>query len=162
MKTLNKRSGFSLLELVVVVAIIAVVIPGMMQLFISATDLSDISGSKSAAMAEVYTKMEEIRSHEFDLIATDYASGGTPGNSFDSMILSGGKGMIFVDDDLDNDSIKDDILEVRVVMSWLDGRGRVIGEDADRNGVFEMSEDVNNDGIYNSPATFVSYIARRY
>ncbi|MBU0468804.1 MAG: prepilin-type N-terminal cleavage/methylation domain-containing protein [Candidatus Omnitrophica bacterium] len=158
MKTLNKKSGFSLLELVVVVAILAVVIPGMMQLFVSATALSDVSGSKSAAMAEVYTKMEEIRNHEFTSIVTDYASGGTPGNSFDSMILSGGKGMVFASPY--NGS--NDILEVRIVMSWQDSRGRVIGEDANRDGVFLISEDVNNDGQYSSPATFVSYIAKRH
>lgn len=158
MKILNNSSGFSLLELVVVVAIIAVVIPGMMQLFISASDLSDVSGSKSAAMAEAYTTMEVIRNHDFDLITTDYAAGGSPGNSFNSMILSGGKGMVFVGPY--NGS--NDILEVRVVISWPDKRGRIIGEDANLNGVFEMSEDVNNDGLYNSPATFVSYIAKRH
>src|SRR4029077_768929 len=89
-RILSSRSkGFSLAELLVTIGILVTVIVILLQLFIYNSILAELSGNMGFAMSEAQSKMEEIKNSDFAVITTNYASGGTPGNTFN---LSQGQG----------------------------------------------------------------------
>lgn len=106
------------------------------------------------ALINAQSKLEEMRNESFSLITTNYGSGGTPGNTFD-MSPGTGKGVIYID------SSNSNLLAVTISISWRNQNGRIIGEDADLDGILDAGEDTNGDGQLNSPVTMTSLIARR-
>lgn len=150
----QSESGFTLAELMIVVAILATVFTGMIQMFIQTSALANLSGNKTIALSEAQSKIEEIRSHAYDQIVTDYSSGGTPGNIFDLSLLNG-KGIIYIDNS------NAELLVLEVVICWLDKYGRVIGEDTDLDGILDLDEDTNDDFKISSEIKLMSMITRR-
>ena len=150
----NGRRGFSLAELLVTVGILVTVIIILLQLFVYNSVLAELSGNMSQVMGEAQAKMEEIKNSDYSLITTDYASGGTPGNTFD-LSQGQGKGIIYID------SSTADLLEVSIVISWRNKDGRVIGEDTDLDGVLDAGEDINSNSKLDSKANLTLKIAMR-
>ena len=149
------RQGFTLVEVLVAVIIIATVVVGMIELFIYSTMLSESTRNLTSAFMDAQSKMEEIRNHTYSLITTDYASGGTPGNTFDLSTLTG-KGVIYID------SSNSSLLQITIVVCWENSRtGRIIGEDLDLDGTLDAGEDLDSDSQIDSPAKLISYIAYR-
>lgn len=149
-----RKDGFTLPELLITTVILAIVLVGMLTLFLNASVLGNYSTNKTLVMIEVQNKLEEIRSHSFTAISADYASGGAPGDTFDLTLLPG-KGKIYID------STKPDLLEIEVVVSYQNQNGRVIGEDADLDGVLDAGEDTDSNGKLSSEATLVTMVAHR-
>ncbi len=81
--------GFTLVEVMITVGILAIVIVGLLQLFIYSSTLAEAAGNTTLAINEAQNKMEEIRNHDFGSITIDYASGGTPGDTFTLTNLNG-------------------------------------------------------------------------
>jgi prepilin-type N-terminal cleavage/methylation domain-containing protein len=144
------NQGFTLVELLVVVGILSVVILGLIQIFLVGAILSDLSNRKTIAIGEAQDKMEEIRNHTYNLIATDYASGGTPGNKF-SLSQINGEGVITID------SSTASLLKVDIVVSFQYKNGRIVGEDLNLNGVLDAGEDANGNGVLDSPVKLSTY-----
>ena len=90
------KEGFTLPELMVAVCILAFVITGLLKLFLYTSIQAQMAGNKTAALTAAQNKIEEIRNHSFSLIATDYAFGGTPGNTF-TLTQPTGRGVIYID-----------------------------------------------------------------
>lgn len=143
-----------LAELVVLLGILAVCVTSVLQLFIHTNTLAEMAGNKTAAISEAQTKIEQIRTAAYDDITSLYASGGTPGNIFDTTLLPG-KGVIYID------STNPELLEVEVVVCWEDKYDRVIGEDTDLDGVLDAGEDTNGNGQIDSPIRLMTYYTRR-
>jgi len=61
----------------VTVLVLVVLLTGLFRLFIYCTNLADLSGNLTAALAEAQGKIEEIRDHTYASIVTDY--GASPG-----------------------------------------------------------------------------------
>lgn len=154
MNRLKSNNGFTLAELVVVVGILSVVITGLLQLFIYTSVQAEISGNSTLAISEAQDKMEEIRNHNYDTIVADYASSGTPGNTFDLSLLTG-KGVVYID------SSNAELLVVEVVVCWKNKYNRILGEDLDLDGVLDAGEDTNGDLEISSPVKLISMITRR-
>lgn len=150
----NNNNGFMLAELVVLLGILAVAVTSILQLFIHTNTLAEMAGHKTAAVSEAQTKIEQIRTVSFDDIATNYSSGGTPGNTFDTSLLRG-KGVIYID------ASNSELLEVEVVVCWRDNFDRIIGEDLDLDGVLDSGEDINANGKIDSPVRLVTFYTRR-
>lgn len=152
----NKKKGFTLVELMIVAAILAVVVVGMLQIFIYASESAAIAADKTLALSAAQDKIEEIRNHSYDDIVADYASGGTPGNTFTVNNLNA-EGAVYVD------ASNAELLIVKVVVCWEDKYGRIIGEDFNLNGVLDPGEDTpgeeNNE--IDSIASLVSMVAKR-
>jgi prepilin-type N-terminal cleavage/methylation domain-containing protein len=148
------KAGFTLIELLIVVAMLALVITGMIKLFIYTSVLAEISGNKTVAVGEAQDMLEAIREHNYDDIAVDYASGGTPGNIFALDELNG-KGAIYIDNS------NPELLILKVVVSWRNKYGRIIGEDANLDGDLDTGEDLDGDTELSSPATLITMLTRR-
>ncbi len=89
LRKFKTNKGFTLVEVLITVGILAMVIVGLLQLFVYCSNLAEAAGNTTLAINEAQSKMEEIRNHNFSTITTDYASGGTPGNTFALTSLSG-------------------------------------------------------------------------
>ena len=151
------EKGFTLVEIVFVAAISAFILVGMIHLYILTSVQSEVAGKMTLAVSEAQNKLEEIRNTPYSEIATDYASGGTPGNTFDLTLLEG-KGVIYID------SSNPELLGLEVVVCWKDKYDRVIGEDLNLNGMLDDGEDSTTSGTLgkiDSPVILKTMITRR-
>ena len=114
---LYNKKGFSLIELMFSVGILSFVLVGMVAIFILAATLSNVAGEKTLILSQCQNKIEEIRNHDFDNILTDYASGGTPGDTFNLELLNG-TGDIYID------STNSELLILNLTASWENKPGR--------------------------------------
>ncbi len=151
---ITNQSGYSIAEILITAGILVIVIAGLIQLFIYTSDLSAMSKDMSAAITEAQAKMEEIRSSTYANITTDYASGGTPGNTF-TPTLTTGKGIIYLD------STNTDLLQIEIMVSFQTRKGRIVGEDTDLDGVLDAGEDTNANSKLDSPVKIMSLLAER-
>ncbi len=111
--------GFTLVEVMISVGVLAFVIVGLLQLFVYCATLADAAGNTTLAVNEAQTKMEEIRNHNFDSIAADYASGGTPGNTF-TLSSPSGTGTITVS----QVGGSSQLLQIQIGVNWQNKDGR--------------------------------------
>jgi len=154
----NFLSGFTLMELMFTAGIVALVVAGLLQLFIYCLSLGEMAGNVTFAVSEAQGVLEEMRNHNFEDIVTDYGPAGTPGNTFNLTQVEG-MGVIYIDDT--TGELNDDLLEVEVVVSFRTKPNRIIGEDRDLDGQLDAGEDNNGNLQLDSPATLVSLIAKR-
>ena len=151
------QKGFVLVEVILAAALLVLVAVGIFQLLLYCPILSKSAGNATIALQEAQKTMENIRNTDYTLIPTNYGAGGTPGNTF-NLINVTGKGIIYID------SLNSgDLLKITIAVSWRDQNKRVIGEDKDLDGVLDGGEDLNGDGRLSSAygVTLVSNIARR-
>ncbi len=73
-KKFYSNRGFTLAEILIAVGILAVVMVGLLQVYIHCSVLAEAAGNKSVAMAEAQSKMEEIRNYDFESIVSAYTS----------------------------------------------------------------------------------------
>ena len=153
----RKSSGFTLAEVLVAIIVLAMVIVGLLTVFVQCSTLADLSGNTTLALSDARTKLEEIRNHNFITIVDDYAEGGTPGNVFGlpSFASGMGAGRVYIN------QITPDLLQVKVVACWQNRDGRIIGTDTNLNGVVDFGESHDGSGEIDSPVKLVTYITRR-
>ena len=150
----GKNKGFTLIEVVVTVGILVIVMTNLLGLFIYCSTLAQTSGNVTLAIREAQGKLDEMRDHSYGLITTDYGAGGTPGNIFNLNQLNG-KGVIYFE------SPNPDLFQIKVVVSWKNKDTRVIGEDANLNGILDAGEDKNANSQLDSIVSLTTMIARR-
>ena len=150
----GKNKGFTLIEVVATVGILVIVLANLLGLFIYCSMLAQTSGNMTLAIREAQGKLDEIRDHSYSLITSDYAAGGSPGNTFNLNQLTG-KGVIYFE------SSNPELLQIKVVVSWKNKDTRVIGEDANFNGILDTGEDKNANGQLDSIVSLTTMIARR-
>lgn len=151
MMRLSSNKGVTLAEALLAGAILAFVLCGILATYISCLELIAIARNLTAAINAAQEKLEEIRDYSFSLIYSDYNN-----QSFTvSGIPQGAKGVIYVDDS------NPELLKVTVSVSWLNRSNRVIGEDANLNGILDSGEDLNGNSIIDSPAQVVTLITSR-
>ena len=114
-----KNQGFTLVEVLIAIGILTVVIVGLLQLFVYCSTLAEAAGNTTLAVNETQNKMEEIRNHNFSTLAVDYASGGTPGNTFTLTSLNG-TGTITISQFGGSSSL----LQTQINVSWQNKNSR--------------------------------------
>jgi len=148
------QKGFTLVEVLVATGLLVIVLAGLVGLFVYCSLLSELSGDMTMVMSELQGKWEEIRNHDYDLIVSDYSSGGTPGNTFDLTQVNA-QGVIYMD------ATNPDLLVVKIVASWQTRNDRIMGEDQNLNGVLDAGEDQNGNGEIDSSTSIESMITKR-
>ena len=148
------KAGFTLVEVMIATAMLLVLLIGLVQFFVYASSLKNLAINMTTVTAQAQSKMEEIRNDAYANITTDYASGGTPGNTF-TLSQPTAKGIIYID------SSNASLLTVEIDVSWKNDNTRIIGEDTDLDGVLDAGEDLNSNGKLDSPVKIITYIAQR-
>jgi len=144
-----KKGGFTLVEILLAVAILAFVLCSILVTYVSCLTLIATSKSINIATNACLGLVEEIRSDPFVRIIDDYN-----GLNFIVNEIPASMGVVYVDD------TNPELLQVTVSICWRQGN-RVIGEDADLNGFLDAGEDANGNGIIDSPVQLVTLIANR-
>lgn len=143
--------GFSLIEIMFTAGILALVLCGLLLIYINLFLLGDISRQLTLATNATQAKMEEIRNTNFDSLAN------LNGTTFDidGFSVGNAKGVIEV-----TDTAYTDLKRVRLVVSFRQKGERIIGEDKNFNGSLDIGEDTNANGRLDSPVEMVSLIAK--
>ena len=146
-------AGFTLVEVLFVMVILAFCLCGLLATYINMFFLTDLTRDLTLATNAVRARMEEIKRVSFASLGnstfnlTDY---GFPSNQ--------SKGVVEVQGNYSN--YTDQLSRVRIIACFK-SRGRIIGEDADLDGVFDTpGEDVNNNSRMDSPVEMVTLIAK--
>ncbi|MDP8230294.1 MAG: prepilin-type N-terminal cleavage/methylation domain-containing protein [Candidatus Gorgyraea atricola] len=117
------RKGFSLLELIIAVGVLAIGLVGVLQIFPVGLRASYRAGMITKASFIAQNKMEEVKMSGFDAISALPPKIPLSGEDDDF------KWEIFIDDvDLDGVESSDDIQKVTVTVSWID-RNRTRSKD---------------------------------
>lgn len=151
-KISGNDKGFTLVELVLATLILAVVLAGLIQVFIQCSVLTELTRNKTAAMNEALGKMEEIRNTDFDSIITGYHE------SWFSLTQLTGKGLIYVT------SVETGLLEIEIEIGWENKYSRTVPSDLDLDSIVDTSipsSDVDINSKVLSPVTLVSRITDR-
>jgi len=149
---LRQKSGFTLFELVIAVAILVVAITGILATFAKFIALNEDARSLTIALTSCQDKMEEIRNSNFDTVFANYdATSFNP----DGFTLNEAKGAIYVN------NANPELLEIYMSVSWRGTSNRVIGEDINLDGSLSPGEDLNPDNRLNSPAEITTLMSRR-
>ncbi len=144
--------GFTLIEVLLAVSILAFVLCGLLSTYISLFYLGDISRQIILVTNAMQARFEEAKNTSFDALpalnGTTFTIPGFANNN--------ARGQIQV-----NNTVFADLREVRIVVSFRSkGATRIIGEDTNLNGVLDSGEDGNNNGRLDSPMEIITLIAR--
>jgi len=145
----NRARGFTLVEVLISAAILAFTICAILATYISCFVLIATSKNINIATNAAFGLIEEMRATPFTQIIDDYN-----GLKFTLNDIPESMGIVYVDD------ANPELLEVTVSVCWQQGL-RVIGEDANLNGILDYGEDVNNNNIIDSTVQLVTRIANR-
>ncbi len=145
----NSTRGFSLIETILAIAILAFAVCAVLQTYVTCFALSSISESVNIATNASQGLLEEMRSSNFNQLYDTYN-----GLHFIVNELANSRGIVYVDD------ANPELLKVTVSVCWRSG-SRVIGEDANLNGVLDAGEDKNGNGKIDSVVELVTLIANR-
>lgn len=155
----SSSSGFSLVELMLAIAILTVGIVGLLASYINILTLNETS-RKFNLVVNAMQAQEELLKEESLTTAVGFdnllAYNGT---TFDiaGFAASDAKGRIEV-----TTTAYSDLVKIRTVVSYKTKDGRIIGEDKNLNGSLDalQGEDANANGILDSPAEMVTLIVR--
>lgn len=145
-KYLTNRAGFSLPELLFSLVILLPLFAGAMLVLVRCLALNELSVNTSSALLAVRNRMHDIENTAFNQIIANYHQ-----QTFTSPDLAG-TGVSYVQ------AISGDLLTVTVSFCWQEANGRLMGEDADLDGVLDFGEDLNGNNMLDSPVTIATVI----
>ena len=146
MKKIVKHNGFTLLELMIGATIFLFAFLGILGSYLACIELSAVSKNASVALHTAKMKLENIKNVPFSQIKATYHN-----IVFTTPTLQG-KGVSYVDD------TDPTLLKITVSFSWRQANGRIIGEDSNLDGLLNIGEDKNGNGMLDSPVELVTHI----
>ena len=151
----KSKRGFTLLEVLFSLGILAFTICGLLVTYTSSMVLLATAKNANIATNAAMGLMEQIHTDTFSRIANDYDGMVFTVNGMPSINgRPSSSGFVYVND------TNPELLNVTISICWRQGN-RVIGEDADLDGTLNNTEDVNGNGIADSPVELESLIANR-
>lgn len=154
------KRAFTLLELLVAIAIAVVVFGSLLSLANYSLDLEDTNRNLSAAFNDARDKVEEIRNTGFDSIIATFNNQVFNPAGFTAGEARGRVGAAIVTGSSNN------LIDVRVAVCWRQRGGRIIGEDNGNGGGTALdgqlngAEDADGDGLIDSPCVISTSIRR--
>ena len=160
---LRKKAAFSLVELLIATMVFGLAVGTLLLTFVGCLSLNSISRNLTKAMVGVQSKLEEMYRYDFNTVVADYAAGGSVGDSF---TIAGWtrphSGVVsIIDDGTDAAGLTNaDLIEITASICWQERGGRIIGEDSNFDGSFDLAtEDANSNNRLDSPAQIVTLMA---
>lgn len=150
---LNKKRGFSLVEVIVAIGIMAFALVGILGTYITCLTLISTSKNVNAATNAAQGIIEEIRSTPFTQIMSNYN-----GMIFTVNDIPSSVGVVYINNS--TAPANANLILATVSVCWRQGN-RVIGEDANLNGVLNGGEDLNGNGIIDSTVQLKTMVVRR-
>jgi type II secretory pathway pseudopilin PulG len=147
----HKKSGFTLLELMIACAIIIVGLTGVLATFVTSSDLIETTKNTNLALNAEQKVLEQMRRGDFLSLYSSYN-----GYTFNVSNIAAGDGLGRVT--VNNSNAKR--LQVDIGVCWRQRGGRIIGECVSNNTSLVFSE-TNANGILDSPAQITTYMAQR-
>jgi|SRR6185503_1846383 len=142
MKSLRNKSGFTLPEILIAVALLTVIFSGVILTYFRCMELNEISANTSTAVLAAKSKIAEMETTAFNSVDATYNNVPFAVTGLDGM------GVSYVDDSTPG------ILTITTVVGWRQSNGRVFGEDTNLNGQLNGSEDLNGNNRLDSIVTF--------
>lgn len=133
-----RRKAFTLVETLVATGVFLIATIGIMYSYLKCLELTEIGRNASIAVQAVKNEMEDIKNSNFTTLYATY------NNATFTAAGINGKGVVYVDNS------NPALLQVKVVFCWQQQNGRLIGEDADLDGVLDAGEDKNGNGQIDS------------
>lgn len=178
------NKGLTMLELMVAVAIVGFALVGLLISYISSLNLNEFDRNLTIGMNIAREKMEELynlRNIEFDYLGqsmcanlayttgcSSVPSGARRIVSFNNDNIShnyngfNGSCTIYITDKAAGSIPTGWIKEARVIVSWRQRLGNIIGEDRNLNGALDSGEDVGgHSGELDSPCELISAFVKR-
>lgn len=152
----KSKNAFSLIELMLSLVILIILLTGLLYTYVVCFKLNDSSRSLTLVNSALQAKLESLRDESFyNLTSLDETTFPLDG-------FSAGDAEGFIEIFCPAfDSNCDDSMIIRLAACWREGSNRVIGEDVNLDGELDQDEDLDKDGIVDSPAelvTLISYI----
>lgn len=140
----QKCSGFTLVEMLLATFILAPIYLMTMLSFINTSQLNDSAKNTALALRACTNQIETIDSVSFDQIYAAYHNTTFTLNELE------GIGSVHVN------NTQPKVLTITASFCWQDPSGRIIGEDSNLNGQLDQGEDLNNNGLIDSPVKLVT------
>ena len=148
----KRQAGFSYIELLFSSFLLIIIVIGLLYTYIACFELNEFSRNLTLANNALQAKLETVREKSFDDIVDE------PFDLDDWFPLGEAKGL--VDVYVPNPPCTySDLKYIRLVACWRQKSGRVIGEDSNLDGVLQVSEDLDGDGVLDSPAEIITLIS---
>lgn len=151
----KSEAGFTLVEVLLSLAIIAVTLSGLLLTYVNVFVLADMVRDSALAANAVNAKMEEIRNMDFDLLTTAAGAFNLTDHGFPSLLPSKGR----VEMTTSFSGYPNTLTKVRITGAYMTRYNRTVGEDVNFNGVFDAGEDKDGNSRLDSPIEVVSLIA---
>lgn len=151
-----RRNGFTLVELMLTTAILAIAIIGVFSIYNASIVLSDMAGALTQMANIARYKLESLYTENFDSL--DNHNGETfnlSGFGSDTLAVKEAKGVYKIS------SYSPNLKRVTASITYKTKGGRIIGEDSNLNGVLDLGEDINGDSRLSSPVELTTIIARK-
>ena len=152
-KTVNMRTGLSLVEVMISMAILATLLVGVLSLFSWNFGSQKSSRECSDVFAQISAQMEEIKSLSFQTVLNNYSTA-------QKVSLTGLNGEMYIK--ASTVSGNTSLLDIVIAAGWVRGDGVRIGEgtvDA-TSGKFIL-QDLNRDGVIDSQYKFKTTIVSK-
>ncbi len=114
-------TGFTFVELMMVIAIVAVTIPSLLSSFVSVTLLNETNNNYGIAITHAQYVMEDIRDADFIGIKAKIESGDWDWNS--AAINNNGLAPL-ANENINTEVSGTDLLNITVIVNWIDRGGR--------------------------------------
>lgn len=152
----KKAAGFTLVEVVFALAILAVTLSGLLLTYVSMFVVTDMQRDHALASNSVMAKLEEIQAMDFDNISL--AAGPFNLSDYGFPANQSSRGLTEVVTSFSGYPAT--LTRVRIVASYATRLNRTVGEDKNFNGVLNVGEDTNNNSRLDSSVEVVSLLAK--
>jgi len=179
------KKGLTMLELMIVIAIVGFALIGLLISYISSLNLSEFDRNLTIAMNIAREKMEELynaRDLSFTDLGNSLCAGAPVGVPNCTVVAAGnnktvscglaniqgvyhgfnGSCTVYIKDKAAGSVPTGQIKEARVIVCWRQRLGNIIGEDRNLNGALDAGEDTGGvSGELDSPCELISAFVKR-
>lgn len=148
---LDKKEGFTLLELLIASGVLIIALTGLLATYAACFDLVETTRNSNLALNAAQKTLEEMRSINFLSVYPNYNN-----QTFQVSGMPVNSSLGFVSINNSNSSL----LNVAIGVCWRQRGSRIIGECVDSGGVIAFS-DSNGDGRLNSPVELSTFMSQR-